>query len=55
MMHSDCSGLFAELKRRQANACYLPMHTRRNRSTTNAVCKWEHVEMKATIRNFLAA
>jgi DNA-binding NtrC family response regulator len=57
MAHPDCPGFLVELKRRQPKAGFLQMHTRKNRkeSSAYAVCKWEHAEMKATIRGFLAA
>jgi DNA-binding NtrC family response regulator len=57
MAHPDCHAFLVELKRRQPNAGFLQMHTRKNPkdSSANAVCKWQHAEMKATIRGFLAA
>jgi len=57
MTHPECNKLSAELKRRQPQACFLPMHTRKDHGGTAAhgIYKWEHTEMKATIRNFLAA
>lgn len=57
MAHPESNALLAELERRQPNARCLPMHTRNGprASSAHAVCKWEHAEMKATIRNFLAA
>ena len=53
----ECSGLAAELKRRQPCACFLGMHTRNNHKGASAhgIHKWEHAQVKATIRNFLAA
>jgi CheY-like chemotaxis protein len=57
MTRPDCCALLSELKRRQPQACCLQMHTRKAwpQPSKHAVCKWEHAEMKATIRNFLAA
>jgi DNA-binding NtrC family response regulator len=57
MTHPDCNTLLGELKRRQPHAHWLQMQTRRTSrdSSGHAVCKWEHAEMKATIRTFLAA
>lgn len=57
MAHPECSALSAELRRRQPRACFLQMHTRKNHGTTadHGIYKWEHAEVKATIRNFLAA
>jgi DNA-binding NtrC family response regulator len=57
MTHPDSSVLLSELQRRQPQACCLQMHTRKasQETATHAVCKWEHAQMKATIRNFLAA
>jgi PleD family two-component response regulator len=57
LVHPESEQLFAELERRQPNARCLPMHTRKGprAHSAHAVCKWEHAEMKATIRNFLAA
>jgi CheY-like chemotaxis protein len=53
----ECDGLAAELKRRQPCACFLDMHTRKNHRGASAhrIHKWKHAEVKATIRNFLAA
>jgi CheY-like chemotaxis protein len=57
MTHPECSALSAELKRRQPLACFLQMHTRKNHGTTAAhgIHKWEHAEVKASIRSLLAA
>jgi CheY-like chemotaxis protein len=55
--HPEGSALSAELKRRQPRACFLQMHTRKNHGGTSrhGMHKWEHAEVKATIRSFLAA
>ena len=55
--HPDCDAFLGELKRRQPNAGFVQMHARKNRkeSSASVVCKWEHAQMKATIRGFLAA
>ncbi len=57
MAHPDCHAFLAELKRRQPQAWFLPMlaHRSGKESAAHAVCKWEHSEMKATIRGILAA
>ncbi|HST10840.1 MAG TPA: response regulator [Terriglobales bacterium] len=57
MVHPESNALLAELRLRQPNAHCLPMHTRKGPRgySAHAVCKWEHAEMAATIRNFLAA
>lgn len=55
----DAHALFDELVAQQPNAFRFLMHTRKEYadllSTPAAVCKWEHAEMKAKIRNCLAA
>jgi len=55
--NGDASALLSELKLRQPNALCIEMHARNDRSekSKHTVCKWEHAEMKATIRSFLAA
>ena len=55
--HPECSALSAELKRGQPSACFLQMHSRKNHRGTSSheIHKWEHAEVKATIRTFLAA
>ena len=57
LTHPEGSGLAEELKRRQPRACFLNMHTRKNHkgASAHAIHKWEHAQVKATIRNFLAA
>jgi len=55
MAHPDCTALLAELMRRQPRACLLQMHSRKNHKSASRIHKWEHSEMKATIRNVLAA
>jgi len=57
MTHPECSALSVELKRRQPRACFLQMHARKNHGSTTdrGIYKWEHAEVKATIRNLLAA
>jgi DNA-binding NtrC family response regulator len=57
LTHADCNALSAELKRTQPRACFLHMHTRKNHvgSSPHRIHKWEHAQVKATIRNFLAA
>lgn len=54
---ADSCALLAELKRIQPDALCIQMHTRKDRKekSIHAVCKWEHAEMTARIRNFLAA
>ena len=55
MAHPDCKALSAELQRRQHRACFLQMHSRKNHKSPSTIHKWEHAEIKATIRNVLAA
>ncbi len=57
MTHPEWSALSVELKRRQPQACFLQMHARKNHgnAAVSGIYKWEHAEVKATIRNFLAA
>ena len=54
----DSSSLVHELKRKQPHALPVLMHTgadQRSKQSANWVCKWEHAEMKALIRECLAA
>jgi CheY-like chemotaxis protein len=54
----DFDALLAGLRRRQPRAFQLLMHTRqepRPNCSLAGVCKWEHAEMKARIRRYLAA
>lgn len=56
----DVDALFRELERKQPNAFRFLMCTTRETTqpgsfTGTTVCKWEHGEMKAAIRNCLAA
>jgi CheY-like chemotaxis protein len=53
----DAHELFDELESRQPRAFRFLMHTRKeNGSLSGAeVCKWEHADVKAKIRNCLAA
>jgi len=55
MVRSDCTALLAELQRKQPRACFLQMHSRRNHKSPSTIHKWEHAEVKAMIRNVLAA
>jgi CheY-like chemotaxis protein len=50
----DAHALFDELVSQQPNAFRFLMHTRKENSSA-AVCKWEHADVKAKIRNCLAA
>jgi CheY-like chemotaxis protein len=50
----DAHTLFDELVARQPRAFRFLMHTRKEKSDA-AVCKWEHADVKAKIRNCLAA
>ncbi len=54
---ADAHELFDELVARQPRAFRFLMHTRKeNGSLTDAeFCKWEHADVKAKIRNCLAA
>jgi CheY-like chemotaxis protein len=53
----DAHALFEELVARQPHAFRFLMRTRKESvgHTDTAVCKWEHAEVKAKIRNCLAA
>jgi len=58
----DVDALWNELVRKQPNAFRFLLHTREESvprkapaSAHTAVCKWEHADMKAKIRNCLAA
>lgn len=55
----DSGALMMELRLRQPDAFSLLMHCVRSqkqcRASAHAVCKWEHTEMKARIRQCLAA
>jgi CheY-like chemotaxis protein len=57
----EASALWAELQHRQPNAFRFLMHapgenSLKHRATTHtAVCKWEHGDVKAKIRDYLAA
>ena len=55
--HVADKALLAELKRRQPDAYCLQMHTQldQRKAAGHTVCKWEHADMKARIRNCLAA
>ena len=54
---TDAHALFEELVSRQPQAFRFLMHTRKETAERNddAVCKWEHVDVKTKIRNRLAA
>ena len=52
----ESHALLEGLRRRQPGVAQLLMHTRHNqRRVSGAVCKWEHAQMKAQIRRYLAA
>ncbi|HZE25869.1 MAG TPA: response regulator [Terriglobales bacterium] len=54
----DAHALFDELVARQPNAFRFLMHTRKESTdltAQTAVCKWEHADVMAKIRNCLAA
>jgi DNA-binding response OmpR family regulator len=54
----DSTELLVELQLKQPGAFPLLMRSSKNqrlRAPVNAVCKWEHAEMKARIRQHLAA
>jgi CheY-like chemotaxis protein len=53
----DAPALFEELVTRQPHAFRFLMHTRKENSdlANSAFCKWEHADVKAKIRNCLAA
>ncbi len=54
----DAEPLIAELQLKQPQAFPLLMYTgksQRRRTSPHRVCKWEHGEMKAAIRQYLAA
>jgi len=53
----DAYALFEELVSRQPQAFRFLMHTRRENSDRkdDAICKWEHADVTAKIRNRLAA
>jgi CheY-like chemotaxis protein len=54
---ADGGVLLAELKQRQPNALAIQLHTRTDRKekSNHTVCKWEHAEVTARIRNCIAA
>ena len=54
MAHPNCAALVAELQRRQPRA-FFQMRSRKNHKNPSTIHKWEHAEVKATIRNVLAA
>jgi CheY-like chemotaxis protein len=54
----DAEPLIVELHLKQPQAFQLLLHTgksQKRRTTPHRVCKWEHGEMKAAIRQYLAA
>ena len=54
----DAEPLVVELRLKQPQVFPLLMHTgksQKRRTTPYRVCKWEHGEMKAAIRQYLAA
>ena len=54
----DAEPLIVELHLKQPQAFQLLLHTgksQKRRTTPHRVCKWEHAEMKAAIRQYLAA
>jgi len=55
MTHPNCAALVAELQRRQPHVLFLQMHSRKNHKNSSTIRKWDHPEVKATIRNVLAA
>jgi CheY-like chemotaxis protein len=55
MAHPDCTPLMSELQRRQPRAFFLQLHSRRDQKSPSTIHKWKHAEVKATIRNVLAA
>ncbi|PYX38290.1 MAG: hypothetical protein DMG81_12145 [Acidobacteria bacterium] len=51
----ESPALLEGLRRTQPLAFQILMHTQRGRKSNGAVCKWEHADMKARIRRYIAA
>lgn len=51
----DPAALRDGLKRQLPRALQIIMHTRRGQKPNGGICKWEHAEVTARIRHYLAA
>jgi CheY-like chemotaxis protein len=51
----ESAALREGLKRRLPRALQIVMHTRKGQKPNGGICKWEHAEVAARIRHYLAA